>query len=127
MRFQVMSKRMECNNGVLRTYSQVPSLERNRNAYSCICLDLTSLTTDAYDETLGQLHSWVVRTGIKAGTLGLPSRDAFFQSIGETPESAREHANGFTIAADAIVAAVERLYDGVEMPQSDFSVKSLWS
>lgn len=68
-----------------------------------------------------------MRAGIKTGMLGLPSRDAFFQSIGETSESAQEHANGFTVAADAIVAAIERLYDGVEMPRSDFTVKSLWS
>lgn len=38
----------------------------------------------AYDTTLGLLHSWLVRTGIKAGMLGLPTREHFLQSIGET-------------------------------------------
>lgn len=83
--------------------------------------------SDAYDTTLGLMHTWVVRAGIKTGMLGLPSREAFFTSIGETDETARVHADGFTAAADAIVAAVEKLYAGVDMPKSDFTVKSLWS
>lgn len=87
---------------------------------------LKDAVSGAYDETLGKLHTWMVRTGIKAGMLGLPSREAFFKSIGETQESARGHADGFTSAANAIVAAVESLYDGVEMPGSDFTVSSLW-
>ena len=59
--------------------------------------------------------------------LGLPSRENFFTSIGETDETARVHAEGFTTAADAIVAVIEKLYDGIEMPRSDFTMKSLWS
>ena len=82
--------------------------------------------TDAYDATLGLLHAWVVRAGIKTGMLGLPSREHFLKSIGETEESAKEHAVNFTTAADAIVASIEKLYDGVTMPRSDFSVKALW-
>ena len=85
------------------------------------------LLAEAYDTTLGLLHTWVVRAGIKTGMLGLPTRESFFASIGETDETARTHADGFTAAADAIVAAVEKLYEGVEMPRSDFNVKSLWS
>ena len=73
------------------------------------------------------MHAWVVRAGIKTGMMGLPSREGFMKSIGETEESAVEHADAFTAAADAIVAAIERLYLGVEMPRSDFSVKALWS
>jgi len=41
---------------------------------------------DAYDATLGQLHAWVVRAGIKTGMMGLPTREAFLKSIGETGE-----------------------------------------
>ena len=73
------------------------------------------------------MHTWVVRTGIKTGMLGLPSRENFVASIGETEDTARAHADGFTAAADAIVAAVNTLYVGIEMPRSDFTVKSLWS
>ena len=87
---------------------------------------LKDAVSDAYDETLAELHSWVVRTGIKTGMLGLPSRDAFFTSIGETEESAERHAKGFTEAADALVASILKLYDGVKIPKSDFTVKSLW-
>jgi len=87
---------------------------------------LKDAVSDAYDTTLGMLHTWVVRTGIKAGMLGLPSREHFLKSIGETEESAIEHAEGFTAAADALVSAIENLYQGVEMPKSDFTVKSLW-
>ena len=83
--------------------------------------------SDAYDATLGQIHTWVVRAGIKTGMLGLPSRETFFASIGETDDTARGHADGFTTAADGIVAAIEKLYEGVDIPRSDFTVKSLWS
>lgn len=41
-------------------------------------------------------------------------------------ESARSHGDGFTAAADAIVAAIQSLYDGVQMPRSDFTVSALW-
>ncbi len=73
------------------------------------------------------MHSWVVRAGVKTGMLGLPSRETFLTSIGESEESAIQHADGFTVAADAIVAAIDNLYMGVEMPRSDFNVKALWS
>lgn len=72
------------------------------------------------------MHAWVVRAGIKAGMLGLPTRETFLKSIGETEESAKEHAVHFTSAADSIVAEIEKLYNGVSMPRSDFSMKSLW-
>lgn len=87
---------------------------------------LKDAVSTAYDETLGLLHAWVVRTGIKAGMLGLPSREHFLKSIGETEESAKVHGEGFIEAADNIVEAIERLYTGVEMPKSDFTMKSLW-
>ena len=87
---------------------------------------LKDAVSEAYDATLGLLHAWVVRTGIKAGMLGLPSRDHFLKSIGETEESAKIHGDGFIEAADAIVASIEQLYVGVEMPKSDFTMKSLW-
>lgn len=47
--------------------------------------------------------------------------------ISSAEETARGHGEGFTAAADSIVSAVERLYVGVEMPRSDFSVSALWS
>jgi subtilase family serine protease len=87
---------------------------------------LKDAVSDAYDETLGKLHAWVVRTGIKAGMIGLPSREHFLKSIGETEESARIHGDGFIEAADAIVESINSLYSGIEMPKSDFSMKSLW-
>ena len=87
---------------------------------------LKDAVSTAYDETLGLLHAWVVRTGIKAGMLGLPTREHFFKSIGETEESAKKHGDGFIEAADRIVEAIETLYTGVQMPKSDFTMKSLW-
>jgi hypothetical protein len=42
-------------------------------------------------------------------------------------ESAREHAVHFIAAADDIVASIQKLFEGVEMPRSDFSVGSLWT
>lgn len=109
----------------------------------------------------------MVRAGIKTGMLGLPSREHFLRSIGETgepragaaaaaasaaapraecsssrpptcpsnvptpsglpEESAREHAEGFVNAATKLVHDLGKLYVGVEVPKSDFSVSSLWS
>ena len=40
--------------------------------------------SEAYDRTLALLHAWVVRTGIKAGMMALPTREHFLASIGET-------------------------------------------
>ena len=40
--------------------------------------------------------------------------------------SARQHADGFVAAVHVLVGAVERLYAGVTMPKSDFSMAALW-
>lgn len=89
--------------------------------------ELREAVTDAYDKTLALIHTWVVRAGIKTGMLGLPSTETFFSSIGETHESAREHAKGFMEAANVIVGQISKLYEGVEIPRSDFSIASLWA
>jgi len=68
------------------------------------------------------LHSWLVRTGIKAGMLGLPSREQFIASIGETEDTAKGHGEEFIQAADTLCFAIERLYVGVDMPASDFKM-----
>lgn len=44
----------------------------------------------------------------------------------DAEESARQHAVGFVDAAHTLVGLVEKLYEGVEMPRSDFSMASLW-
>ncbi|KAL4433930.1 hypothetical protein ABPG75_000371 [Micractinium tetrahymenae] len=87
---------------------------------------LKDAVSDAYDRTLAQIHAWVVRAGIKTGMMALPTREHFLASIGETEESARQHAEGFVDAAHKLVGLVEKLYEGVEMPRSDFSMSSLW-
>lgn len=89
-------------------------------------MTLKDSVSTAYDQTLGQLHNWVVRTGIKTGMLGLPSREHFLSSIGETEESARGHAEAFVAAADKLVAEIEKLFVGIDMPRSDFTVAHLW-
>lgn len=89
-------------------------------------MTLKDAVSDAYDRTLAQIHAWVVRAGIKTGMMALPTREQFLASIGETEESAMQHYEGFVSAAHALVAMIEKLYAGVEMPRSDFSVSSLW-
>ena len=58
--------------------------------------------------------------------LALPTREHFLAAIGETDESARANGEAFVAAADAVSASVSRLYAGVEVPKSDFTVKALW-
>ncbi|KDD75016.1 hypothetical protein H632_c923p1 [Helicosporidium sp. ATCC 50920] len=88
---------------------------------------LREAVSDAYDATLAQIHTWVVRAGIKAGMIALPTRENFLKSLGETEETARQHAHSFVDAARLVVAHIEELYDGVAMPRSDFSISALWS
>lgn len=86
---------------------------------SCDC-------ADAYDRSMAPMHTWVVRTGIKAGMIALPTREDFLESIGETEESARTHVEPFVRATDAVVTSIAKLYEDVEMPRSDFTF-SWWS
>lgn len=72
----------------------------------------------AYDATLSEAHTFVVRAGVKAGMLALPSRESFLRSIGETEESARRNAEAFCKLAEQVIQQIGRLYDG-KMPQSD--------
>lgn len=90
-------------------------------------MTLKDAVSDAYDRTLAAIHAWVVRAGIKAGMMALPTREHFLASIGETEVSSRQHAVGFVVAAHQMVAHIEKLYEGVEIPRSDFSISALWS
>ncbi|KAK2079908.1 hypothetical protein QBZ16_002303 [Prototheca wickerhamii] len=83
--------------------------------------------SDSYDKTLALMHTWVVRAGIKAGMIALPSREDFLLSIGETEQSARQHVDPFVRAAEHIQRVAEVLYQGVTMPRSDFSFPGWWS
>lgn len=89
-------------------------------------LPLKEAVSLAYDDTLGKIHAWVVRTGIKAGLVALPSRESFLEGIQETEESCRAYLEPFTTAAQTIVDKVETLYAGVTMPKSDITISSLW-
>lgn len=88
---------------------------------------LPNRVTDSYDKTLALMHTWVVRAGIKAGMIALPSREDFLLSIGETEQSARQHVDPFVRAAEHIQRVAEVLYQGVTMPRSDFSFPGWWS
>lgn len=89
-------------------------------------MELRQAVSEAYDVTLAHIHVWVVRTGIKAGMLGLPTRDHFFTSLGETDVSARAHSDGFHEAVEKLVESVSSLYEGVDIPRSG-TLSSLWS
>jgi hypothetical protein len=43
-----------------------------------------------------------------------------------TELTARQNSQGFVVAADTLVNTVEKLFEGIEMPRSDFTVASLW-
>jgi len=68
--------------------------------------------------------SWIVSSSAVSSALCLclPLCEHGFSA----EESARHHGEGFIEAADAIVDAIDGLYVGVEMPKSDFSMKSIW-
>lgn len=73
----------------------------------------------AYDKTLGPYHATVLKIGVKASFITLPTRQYFIDSIGETEESAAARAAEFIQAADNVCTVIEKLYAGCKMPVSD--------
>jgi hypothetical protein len=105
------------------------NLHRLMTSFEFILQLLTLLVSDAnmttreaastaYDATLAEAHTFVVRAGVKAGLLALPSREHFLHSIGETEESAKQNAVAFCKVAEKVIQQINNLYDG-KMPQSD--------
>lgn len=73
----------------------------------------------AYDVTLGPIHYWAVRTAVKAGLYSLPTRECFFQAIGETVDSGCSGGRDLVKVAKPLVQRLHRIFEGVEMPCSD--------
>lgn len=86
---------------------------------------LKDAASAAYEASLAPIHTFVVKTAIRTGMMTLPSRQSFLEHLGETEESAKEVAVQIIEHAAAVIAALERLFDGVEMPASNFKF-SLW-
>lgn len=82
---------------------------------------VSEATSAAYDCTLAEIHTMIVRTAIRAGMWALPTREQFMVAVGETEETAKPHALEFISYSKRIVAAIEKLYDG-PMPASTFSM-----
>lgn len=78
-------------------------------------------TSAAYDATLAEIHTMIVRTAIRAGLWALPSRDAFISSIGETEETAKPHATVFIENSRQIAKNIAAFYQET-MPASTFSM-----
>ena len=75
--------------------------------------------SQAYDLTLGPIHYWAVRTAVKAGLYSLPTRECFFQAIGETVDSGCSGGKDLVMVAKPIVQKLHGIFDGIEMPCSD--------
>lgn len=75
--------------------------------------------SEAYDVTLGKIHTWAVRTAIKAGLYTLPSTDNFLRSIGETAESGMQKGQKLVDAANPVLQRLYAMYDDISMPGSD--------
>lgn len=73
----------------------------------------------AYDLTLGPIHYWAVRTAVKAGLYSLPTRESFFQAIGETVDSGCSGGQDLVVVAKPIVQQLHSIFEGIEMPCSD--------
>lgn len=68
---------------------------------------------------MAPFHTMLIRGVVRTGLVTLPSRESFLQSIGETEESALPHVKDVVAAAEKLVAAVQQLLKGVNMPVSD--------
>jgi hypothetical protein len=74
---------------------------------------------DAYNKTMAHIHTFVVRTAVKAGMYTLPARDTFLQGLGESGPEAKDHVDTFVQVAEAFNNNVLTLYAGTNMPRSD--------
>ena len=74
--------------------------------------------TAAYNTALAPIHTYVVQTAVWAAFYAVPSRVDFLSSIGETEESAKEHAQDIMRWGQPLVEELDRLI-GTPMPASD--------
>jgi hypothetical protein len=75
-------------------------------------------TWQAYEVTLGTIHTYVVRQAVWTATFALPTRVQFLESIQETEESVKQNVDIFIKSAVAIIARLDKIF-GVEMPVSE--------
>jgi hypothetical protein len=74
---------------------------------------------DAYNRTMAGIHTFVVRTAVKAGMYTLPTRENFLKSLGEAGPEAKSHAETFVQTAEALHRHCLTLYEGTSMPRSE--------
>lgn len=75
---------------------------------------------DAYNRTMANIHTFVVRTAVKAGMYTLPTREAFLKSLGESShKEAKDRSLQFVATAEILSGSVLALYEGTAMPKSD--------
>lgn len=61
----------------------------------------------------------VIKGVVRAGMLTLPSRETFLTACGETEITARPHAAAAVEGAARLLAEIEHLLNGIQMPTSD--------
>mmetsp|Transcript_19975 Transcript_19975/g.35938 ORF Transcript_19975/g.35938 Transcript_19975/m.35938 type:complete len:211 (+) Transcript_19975:130-762(+) len=83
---------------------------------------LKSAVYKSYGETLGTIHTYPVRTAVWAGLFSLPYRETFINSIGETPDSAKDAAQRFVVLCEPVVARISSLFDETQIPTSDLMI-----
>ncbi|GLI59613.1 hypothetical protein VaNZ11_001545 [Volvox africanus] len=83
-------------------------------------MQLKDALWNAYQGSLGPIHTYMVRTAVWAGLVTMPTRETFMRSIGETEESARAHVPEVIATSGQVVARLEALYGtAIKMPASD--------
>lgn len=99
------------------------TLEFMLHVFDKVCHDesmvFRSAVQQAYDVTLANIHVWAVRTAVKAGLYSLPSRESFFQQIGETQASGVQGGGELVRAARGVVQRLHVIFEGCSMPCSD--------
>jgi hypothetical protein len=115
----VTTKKNSCARNLHRLTSVITFVQR---LLEKLCESSTSTLRDAasvaYEEVMAPFHTYVVRAGVRAGLLALPSKETFLASIGETLETAKGHSDEFIVAAKSVTPDILQLYH-VEMPASD--------
>lgn len=86
---------------------------------------LREAAAEAYDRALSPLHSYLVRGAVRAGLMTLPSREHFIHQLGETEETVRPRCREVVAASGAVVVAVSKLLDGIDVPASDGALFSI--
>ena len=86
-------------------------IELFRKLSNMDCNDtMGTVTANAYNTTLSQHHTWVIRTAVKVAVYAMPSKEDVLKKIGKSTENTDETV---TLLLD-IISTLQPIYDQIQ-------------